>query len=139
MSRRSDENKMIIVQAVQMINTNEVLDSINFKISLISFYCPAHVPCTTFCGLGKYRNFSIKWFQICFTQQVICFINKEISEEKLKTIVQASSFIFSVIVLIRFLRCENSHVFTHFLFRISRNLGRFLQWNKSNWFCVNRR
>ena len=32
--------KMIIVQAVQVINPNEVLDSIDFKLSLISFYCP---------------------------------------------------------------------------------------------------
>ena len=32
--------KMIIVQAVQMINPNEVLDSIDFKLSLILFYYP---------------------------------------------------------------------------------------------------
>ena len=32
--------KMMIVQAVKIINPNEVLDSIDFKISLISFYCP---------------------------------------------------------------------------------------------------
>ena len=111
--------KIIFVQAVQMINPNEVLDSINFKISLISFYCPVlQFAVWIFIEIFQLNDFKF----VLHSMQVICFINKEISEEKLK-LLQASSFIFSV--LIRFLRCENSHVFTHFLFRISRSLEDF--------------
>ena len=113
--------KMIIVQAVQMINPNEILDSIDFKLSLILFYCPVlHFAVWIFIETFQLNDFKF----VLHSMQVICFINKEISEEKLN-LLQASSFIFSIIVLIRFLRCENSHVFTHFLFRISRRLEDF--------------
>ena len=104
--------KMIIVQAVQMINPNEVLDSIDFKLSLILFYCPVQLHFAVWIFIETFQLNDFKF--VLHSMQVICFINKEISEEKLK-LLQASSFIFSIIVLIKFLRCENSHVFTHFL------------------------
>ena len=104
--------KMIIVQAVQMINPNEVLDSIDFKISLISFYCPVlHFAVWIFIEIFQLNDFKF----VLHSMQVICFINKEISEEKLK-LLQASSFIFSIIFTVWKFTC---------IYAFSRNLGDF--------------
>ena len=104
----------------------------DFKISLISFYCPVlHIAVWIFIEIFQLNDFKFvlhsKWF--------VSSTKKSLRKGNYR----ASSFIFSIIVLIRFFTvwkftCINAFSFSNF-----SDSRRFLQWNKSNWFCVNRR